>query len=501
MAKEIDIGAYSAYAIAVEHGYEGTEAEFAAQLMNSAANGALAQDGAKRAEAAAEEAAEILDSIPEDYTTLSERAVENTEKIGQLSEEIRKIGNHCYYQILENDFAGNYIYNVNGVLQEHESFATSKPVLLKAGEYLEVTARSGNEYQCIIFQCREDGSFVSSMRTGGANVLVTKTVGGLDRDVYFAYSGNMKDTIRAVVYTPIAKLTDVKALEEEVDAIVPGQKKIYYVGADKEYTSFTACLQALHGDETPKEIHVDAGTYNVFEEIGGADFCATIQSGQSWKDVSVIVPPNTDIIGIGNVILEFLPTAEEIGEVASNLLSPLNLSYSGNVENITIRSHNCRYGIHDDGAENGAIVKRRYRNVKVYHHYAQLGFYQAFGGGFKQNFDFMFDNCLFASTLPLSFHNNGTYNVDNTSIIFNNCVFVSDHPSWNPAIRLGNVNGVQTHVRVELYGCYLDGKIKVNDESSIARPNAFDIMVVGSSATEVDVDSETNIYTPTVYSF
>ena len=87
MAKEIDIGAYSAYAIAVEHGYVGTEAEFAAQLINSAANGALAQDGAERAEAAAEEAAETLESIPEDYTTLSERAVENTEKIGQLSEE------------------------------------------------------------------------------------------------------------------------------------------------------------------------------------------------------------------------------------------------------------------------------------------------------------------------------------------------------------------------------------------------------------------------------
>lgn len=88
MAKEIDIGAYSAYAIAVEHGYEGTEAEFAAQLMDSAANGALAQDGAERAEAAAEEAEEILSSIPEDYETLSERAVENTEKIGLLSEEL-----------------------------------------------------------------------------------------------------------------------------------------------------------------------------------------------------------------------------------------------------------------------------------------------------------------------------------------------------------------------------------------------------------------------------
>ncbi len=89
MAKEIDLGAYSAYAIAVEHGYEGTVAEFAAQLIDSAANGALAQDGAERAETAAAEAAEILGSIPEDYTALAG-------KVGQLSEDIGEINDTIF---------------------------------------------------------------------------------------------------------------------------------------------------------------------------------------------------------------------------------------------------------------------------------------------------------------------------------------------------------------------------------------------------------------------
>lgn len=85
MAKEIDIGAYSAYAIAVEHGYEGTEEEFARQLTDSAANGALAQDGAERTEAALEELQIAIGSIPEEYGELSARAVRNSKSIEQVN--------------------------------------------------------------------------------------------------------------------------------------------------------------------------------------------------------------------------------------------------------------------------------------------------------------------------------------------------------------------------------------------------------------------------------
>lgn len=126
MAKEIDIGAYSAYAIAVKHGYEGTEAEFAAQLMNSAANGALAQDGAERAEAAAAEAAETLDSIPEDYTEL-------TGEVGQLSEEIG-----MPVRFTASDFVQGYTQIQNGIVANDYAITTDQLKSIAVGDKLVV---------------------------------------------------------------------------------------------------------------------------------------------------------------------------------------------------------------------------------------------------------------------------------------------------------------------------------------------------------------------------
>lgn len=102
MAKEIDIGAYSAYAIAVEHGYEGTEEEFAMQLTDSAANGALAQDGAERTEAALEELQIAMGSIPEEYGELSARAVRNSKSIEQVNGVKQIIFESGYFDLKEH---------------------------------------------------------------------------------------------------------------------------------------------------------------------------------------------------------------------------------------------------------------------------------------------------------------------------------------------------------------------------------------------------------------
>lgn len=108
MAREVDIGAYSAYALAVKHGYKGTESEWvaaqeaarvaaeqaaenAAQTLASvgeqsaaaieAVKGQEAQSiaaveatGANQVEAVEAKGVEVLASIPEDYTKLTEDA-------------------------------------------------------------------------------------------------------------------------------------------------------------------------------------------------------------------------------------------------------------------------------------------------------------------------------------------------------------------------------------------------------------------------------------------
>ena len=58
------IGPISAYAIAVANGYTGTEAEFAEEIANASTNAQTAQDAANHCD-------EVLESIPQDYSTMS----------------------------------------------------------------------------------------------------------------------------------------------------------------------------------------------------------------------------------------------------------------------------------------------------------------------------------------------------------------------------------------------------------------------------------------------
>ncbi len=71
---KLDLGAVTAYAMAVEQGYEGTEEEFAALQANSGNN-------ALRAENAADRAQQILDSIPLDFQEVSQGVATLTQDI------------------------------------------------------------------------------------------------------------------------------------------------------------------------------------------------------------------------------------------------------------------------------------------------------------------------------------------------------------------------------------------------------------------------------------
>lgn len=93
MAHEVMIGAYSAYAIAVKHGYEGTEAEWiaaqeaarvAAEAAAAEANATLeatketlVQVGDNQRELIAAKGADTLATIPADYTAMHEQVQRN----------------------------------------------------------------------------------------------------------------------------------------------------------------------------------------------------------------------------------------------------------------------------------------------------------------------------------------------------------------------------------------------------------------------------------------
>lgn len=275
----------------------------------------------------------------------------------------------------------------------------------------------------------------------------------------------------------------------------------YYVGATRQYTTFTQCIRALANNTNKKIIYIDEGVYDIFNEIGGSTYALSITQGTSWIDCNDIIPDNTTIIGLGDVTFNFMPTAEQIGNIADDLLSPINVQGNVTIENITINADNCRYCIHDetgDGYENSV---KNYKNVKCYKYASGgLGKTQAYASGFYKGVSFNFENCYFQSPVScISFHDR---NFNGGNININNCAFVSTSGSINNAsISFGNVAYSQHHQKVYINNCYISSKIHIYAENGNEHINSFDLQLIGCNNPTISLQDvlTTNIYTPKIY--
>lgn len=294
------------------------------------------------------------------------------------------------------------------------------------------------------------------------------------------------------------------SLNRRINAL-EGQE--FHVGAGKEYTSFTGCLKALKPIMGKKTIYVHSGTYDIFDEIGGSDYTLSItEDNGDWESVSVIVPPNTHIIGLGDVVFNFMPPPEQMTKASAHLISPLNVQGSCIIENITINADNCRYGIHDETSGNsyftGAV--KRYKNVVVNKYWSDktLGNPIPYGCGFDDDMEFSFDNCVFnqkrntESGQSMAFHNRG--NKSNTRININNCVLTGTGKS----IKFGSMtNSSSVHDKVFIANTFLENNIVIKNEGdTIEKTNPFDITMVGCSDIEFEITVTNNPYIPKVYS-
>lgn len=320
-------------------------------------------------------------------------------------------------------------------------------------------------------------------------------------DTYMAVEG---DTLPEE-YVPYSVHKEIKEdVKIDYSQIInqPNHEKKYYVGAGKEYTLFTECIKSLPDDGLDKIIYVDGGVYDIFEEIGGAEYAQSIpeSSEDLWRQYNTIIPSNTKIIGIGEVIFNFTPTSDQMTATSARYLSPLNVSGNVEIENITINADNCRYCIHDEtsGIADYTGSVHKYKNVHLNKKRTSMGMDCAFGCGFNASEIFEFDGCVFESNdRALSFHNRGA-DVDGTIITIKNSALITNKNGTQRSLRFGNVNSKQVHIPVNVFNTYINGLIKIQNESS-EKPNAFDISLFNCGEKEVVVECATNIYIPKIY--
>ena len=284
-------------------------------------------------------------------------------------------------------------------------------------------------------------------------------------------------------------------------------KEEYTVGANGDFETFTEMLTALKDNANEKTVYVSEGVYDIYEEMGGDDFLATITNPGSlnWRDVCNIVPDNTTIIGIGKVVLTWEPSAAAVGSDAmAFLFSPLNLSGSATIENIEIHATNCRYAIHDETSSiaRWKNVNRKLKNVHAIH---TKGTYhpttQCYGAGIAPTGVYEFENCIFeidADWFIFSMHATNMAANDKTVVNIKNCI-IRNKDSMNmrandrPVIGFGSVSTEQRYIDVNIDGCWLAGGVRKYPEGEADNiVNAFRLTMIGNNAVPVSSTTATD---------
>lgn len=254
--------------------------------------------------------------------------------------------------------------------------------------------------------------------------------------------------------------------------LVPKEEKIYTVGQGKQFTTFTEMLTALSNNTDNKTVYVYNGEYDIFEEIGGSEYADSLV-GTDWRSANKIIPPNTKIIGLGNVKFVFnLP--DDTTEVARNLLSALNISGSCEITNINIECKNCRYALHVEGSaysqyDNATITLDNVNIKRVQGVYAR----QVLGCGLNRGCTLIVKNCKWENTESNCFyvHTNSTdklpiIKIENSQMITNGTA----------PIYLDSQNNTYTtgKVAVKMNGVYTtNGKIM---KANITNGDAFHVV-------------------------
>lgn len=468
------------------------------------------------------------EKIRHDETTVARAITDAAEQLNQLSESINEISNDVKHLILtspnlfnlETEDVGYY----RSLSPNADIFTTKTANANYSTNIISVKPNTKyiiSESNFYVYGANADGkrtSIINSDASFQKNLIVT--TGPNDYYIVISYSKIAKNMMvvegetlpseyisYGEIYGEVLELLKSQ-IDNNTDAIsLLKPLEEYHVGVGQTYASFIDCLKSLKGNTNKKVIYVHNGTYDLFEEMGGIDFINSI-GNQDWKEVNTFVPDNTKIIGLGNVVLQYLPTSAQATVASASRISPINVASGIEMENIFIDCQNCRYGIHDEGsgrAENNEKV-HKYKNVRItYRDGGVVGSPSGicFGCGFNGKTTFEFDSCVFEVKRPsggaLYMHDWG----GNASILIKNCVMKNLNNFNTSSIQFGNNHGLSAnnYVYVIVENSHLYGKIFIiNGGGVTGAKNCFDLTLLRCNEIGIDIASTLdNQHEPKIY--
>ena len=282
------------------------------------------------------------------------------------------------------------------------------------------------------------------------------------------------------------------------------EDQIYYVGPTREHKSITKLFLELKDNYFKKIIYIDEGTYDMFREYKDAGIPTPPDDVESpdYFTYNAFLPPNTALIGVGNVRLEFNPKADEITYGESRTWSPLNIEGECYIENLEIYCKNGRYCIHDDGHNKFQGTTHYYKNVRTVYEYSdldsqgrRLGFNNTIGNGIAQGAKFVFEDCHFefkGSDKNSAFytHESGSQPGPQSYLTFINCTFLGG-PGNARTVRLQNLATANIRVETTFENCTIEGGIYLTIYKDTSAQH-FDVTLINSGNPPQMIDDMAN---------
>lgn len=281
--------------------------------------------------------------------------------------------------------------------------------------------------------------------------------------------------------------------------------EVYTVGTGKDFTSFSDMLVALKDNTNKKIVYVYTGVYDIFSEIGGQTYIESIDTSDSWTVVNNVVPMNTKIVGVGDVVLRFMPTDEQIVDYAHGwLMSALNIVGSCEIENIAVEASNCRYAIHIESASgemDANTAEIILKNVRAYRAVTTLmGDHQVIGTGIGHNARWTFEDCRMTSdgtSAIFSVHTNAPAVNSKAVVMLKDCVITSSHANAHSSKLVNFISQYLPYAITNIANidnCFVGGKI--GTETTITNRQSYDIDVIGGTSYGLtDSSTQTSGYT------
>ena len=311
-----------------------------------------------------------------------------------------------------------------------------------------------------------------------------------DVDLYLTFTGNTNkskimviencETVPKTFYKYNEKIVEIPNYKYEYDKY--GNKiNTIYVKKDGtgNYTTIYDAIKNITDSSKMNQynIYVSEGTYNIIEEMGGADYLKSIVSMDGAYG-GLLLPNYVHLIGLGNTSEDVVLTAniEEFTGLDFNILdnavakvSTVNVFENNNLENLTIQGGNVRYALHDESSNKYENYVRNMRNVRVLHK-GNLSKYtwtstDGAGCGSGSGATYNYENCVFEAALPYSIHDNIKFTKQN-KFIFNNCQFIPKLAN-KIACRFVTVSTEDETIThdVEMNNCLLCGSLGQYEEA------------------------------------